>query len=276
MAISVMFYGLGPIGAAVARQVASRKGFKIAYAAPSSFAANPKLARSLPYDTLKDFETVALLARTPLVLVVNPDVPAKSVAELVALLKQKPDALSFAHSGPGSSPHLSAELFQAMTEAIKEESVGYLFNIEVTVANEEEAESEAAAPVLVAKGLVETQRNQGLQYSAPTAEGDVEVHGEGGSPIPGGRNQSGQDGGGNRAQLLNFVQCRKNGRRPVADIEEGHISSACCILANLSMELGRGLRWDAEAGKVIGDDEANRRLARAYRSPWTHPTPETV
>ena len=85
------------------------------YAAPSSFAANPKLARSLPYDTLKDFETVALLARTPLVLVVNPNVPAKSVPELIALLKQKPDALSFAHSGPGSSPHRSAELFQAMT-----------------------------------------------------------------------------------------------------------------------------------------------------------------
>ena len=80
----------------------------------------------------------------------------------------------------------------------------------------------------------------------------------------------------NRANLLNFVQGRKNGQRPVADIEEGHISTACCIMANLSMELGRGLRWDAEAGKVIGDDEANRRLARAYRSPWTHPTPETV
>jgi len=81
---------------------------------------------------------------------------------------------------------------------------------------------------------------------------------------------------GNRANLLNFVQCRKNGQRPVADIEEGYISSACCIMANLSMELGRGLRWDAEAAKVIGDDEANRRLARVYRSPWKHPTPETV
>ena len=80
----------------------------------------------------------------------------------------------------------------------------------------------------------------------------------------------------NRAQLLNFVQSRKNGQRPVADIEEGYISSACSILANLSMELGRGLRWDAEAGKVIGDDEANRHLTRVYRSPWTHPTPETV
>jgi tripartite-type tricarboxylate transporter receptor subunit TctC len=87
----------------------------IVYAAPSSFAANPKLARSLPYDTLKDFETVALLARTPLVLMVNPDVPAKTIPELVALLKQKPGEISFAHSGPGSSPHLTAELFQAMT-----------------------------------------------------------------------------------------------------------------------------------------------------------------
>jgi hypothetical protein len=42
------------------------------------------------------------------------------------------------------------------------------------------------------------------------------------------------------------------------------------------MELGRSLRWDAEAGKVAGDDEANARLARAYRSPWKHPTPESV
>ena len=81
---------------------------------------------------------------------------------------------------------------------------------------------------------------------------------------------------GNRRNLLNFVQCRRSGERPVADIEEGHISTACCIMANLSMELGRSLRWDAETGKVMGDDEANRRLARTYRSPWTHPTPANI
>jgi predicted dehydrogenase len=80
----------------------------------------------------------------------------------------------------------------------------------------------------------------------------------------------------NRANLLNFVQCRKNGQRPVADIEDGHISTACCIMANLSMELGRSLRWDGDSGKVIGDDDANRRLARTYRAPWTHPTAESV
>ena len=57
----------------------------------------------------------------------------------------------------------------------------------------------------------------------------------------------------------------------MADIEEGHISSASCILANLSMKLGRSLTWDATKGKVIGDDEANGLLHRPYRTPWVHP-----
>jgi hypothetical protein len=47
-------------------------------------------------------------------------------------------------------------------------------------------------------------------------------------------------------------------------------------MANLSMELGRSLKFDAETGKVVGDEEANRRLAREYRAPWTHPTPDSV
>jgi hypothetical protein len=42
------------------------------------------------------------------------------------------------------------------------------------------------------------------------------------------------------------------------------------------MELGRSLRWDAQAGKVVGDDEANTRLARSYRAPWKHPTAESL
>ena len=79
-----------------------------------------------------------------------------------------------------------------------------------------------------------------------------------------------------RQHMQNFLAARQSGERPVADIEEGHISSACCILANLSMELGRSLDWDAEAGRVVGDDEANRRLAREYRGDWEHPTPENV
>lgn len=79
-----------------------------------------------------------------------------------------------------------------------------------------------------------------------------------------------------RRHMKNFLQARQEGKRPVADIEQGYISSACCIMANLSMELGRSLTWDSEAGKVVGDDEANQRLARQYRGSWQHTTPDSV
>ena len=79
-----------------------------------------------------------------------------------------------------------------------------------------------------------------------------------------------------RRHMQNFLEARRETQAPVADIEQGYISSACCILANLSMELGRSLKWDAETGRVVGDDEANGRLARQYRGDWKHPTPENV
>lgn len=75
----------------------------------------------------------------------------------------------------------------------------------------------------------------------------------------------------NRAHMKNFLSCIGTRGRPVADIEEGYISSACCILANLSLQVGRSLTWDAAAGRVGGDEEANRLLRRAYRGPWVHP-----
>ena len=64
--------------------------------------------------------------------------------------------------------------------------------------------------------------------------------------------------------------------KPVADIEQGHISTASCIMANLSMQLGRSLKWDAAKGRVAGDEEANRLLRRPYRKPWQHPEPGKV
>jgi predicted dehydrogenase len=64
--------------------------------------------------------------------------------------------------------------------------------------------------------------------------------------------------------------------KPVADIEQGHISTASCILANLSMKLGRSLTWDPIKNQIANDPEANKLLARPYRKPWVHPTPETV
>jgi tripartite-type tricarboxylate transporter receptor subunit TctC len=84
-------------------------------ASASSLAANPTLFKSLPFDTLKDLQSVSYIFRTPLVLVVNPELPVKSVADLIALLKQKPGALDYAHGGPGSAIQLAAELFQTMT-----------------------------------------------------------------------------------------------------------------------------------------------------------------
>jgi predicted dehydrogenase len=74
-----------------------------------------------------------------------------------------------------------------------------------------------------------------------------------------------------RRHLQDFLAAIESRGRPVADIEEGHISTASCILANLALQLGRTLTWDAQAGKVVGDDEANRLLARPYRKPWVHP-----
>lgn len=79
-----------------------------------------------------------------------------------------------------------------------------------------------------------------------------------------------------RVHMLDFLKSIQERSKPVADIEQGHISTAACILANMSLELGRSLAWDSSAGKVIGDDEANKMLRRAYRAPWAHPEAATV
>lgn len=68
----------------------------------------------------------------------------------------------------------------------------------------------------------------------------------------------------------------KDRSRPNADVEEGHISSACCILANLSLDLGRSLKYDPKTRTVIGDPEATQKLSRPYRGDWQHPDPKMV
>jgi predicted dehydrogenase len=74
-----------------------------------------------------------------------------------------------------------------------------------------------------------------------------------------------------RIHMLNFLQAIDDHKRPVADIEEGHISTASCILANLSMQTGRPLRYDPVKKEISGDREATLLLQRAYRSPFIHP-----
>jgi tripartite-type tricarboxylate transporter receptor subunit TctC len=72
---------------------------------------NPSLRRKLPFDVNKDFVPVSLLTASPLVLVVNPSVPAKSVKDLVAIAKKSPGKLTYASAGNGSNLHMAAELF---------------------------------------------------------------------------------------------------------------------------------------------------------------------
>jgi predicted dehydrogenase len=79
-----------------------------------------------------------------------------------------------------------------------------------------------------------------------------------------------------RRHWRNFLDMVDARGRPVCDIEEGYITAASCILANMACKLGRSIVWDPERGQVVGDDEANRLLARPYRTPWIHPDPKSV
>jgi tripartite-type tricarboxylate transporter receptor subunit TctC len=89
-------------------------GYTIMGGTISTHAINASLYKSLPYDPVKDFAPITLIARVPNMLVVNPDVPAKNVAELIALMKANPVKYTFASSGNGTSQHLSGELFKTM------------------------------------------------------------------------------------------------------------------------------------------------------------------
>src|SRR5690349_14306827 len=79
-----------------------------------------------------------------------------------------------------------------------------------------------------------------------------------------------------RHHMQNFLAAIDARSKPVADIEQGYISTSSCILANMAMKLGRTLTWDPQKQRVVQDDEANRLLRRPYRQPWIHPEPESV
>jgi tripartite-type tricarboxylate transporter receptor subunit TctC len=89
-------------------------GYTILGGTISTNAINASLYKDLPYDPVKDFIPITLIARVPNMLVVNNDVPAKTVAELIALMKTNPGKYTFASSGNGTSQHLSGELFKSM------------------------------------------------------------------------------------------------------------------------------------------------------------------
>lgn len=70
------------------------------------------------------------------------------------------------------------------------------------------------------------------------------------------------------SHVRNFLDCIKSRARPVADVEGGHQVTTACHLANLSLRIGRKLKWDSETEQILGDPEANAMLERPYRKPW--------
>jgi len=85
------------------------------FLASATHAVNPALRKSLPYDTLKDFTPITLVAQSPLVFVANPSLGVSSIKELIAVAKGKPGRINYASSGPGTGGHMSVELLKSMT-----------------------------------------------------------------------------------------------------------------------------------------------------------------
>lgn len=100
----------GAIGAGMVKRAAP-DGYTLLVASIGVYSVNPVLQKNMAYDPSKDFDLLTVAVRAPNVLVANPNVPASTVAELVAYLKKNPGKLSFASAGAGSSDHLTAALF---------------------------------------------------------------------------------------------------------------------------------------------------------------------
>ena len=106
--------GAGSIGSeAVAR--AAPDGYTLLMGTASTHGSNPAVQKALPYDAVRDFAPVILVASTPYILVVHPSLPATTVAELLALARAQPARLNYGSYGAGSSNHLASELFRALT-----------------------------------------------------------------------------------------------------------------------------------------------------------------
>jgi tripartite-type tricarboxylate transporter receptor subunit TctC len=103
----------GNVGTGIAAR-ANADGYTLLVGSASTLAANASLYTNLPFDPLRDFAPVSLVATAPYVLVANPSLPARSVRELVALAKASPKKLNYSTFGEGSSAHLVTEMFQSM------------------------------------------------------------------------------------------------------------------------------------------------------------------
>jgi tripartite-type tricarboxylate transporter receptor subunit TctC len=106
--------GAGTTLAAMQTVRAAPDGYTLMQATSSTMAINVSMHKKLSYEPLKDLVPVALLSSSPFFLVVNNDLPVKSVADLIALAKSKPNGLNYGSGGPGSMHHLSTELLESL------------------------------------------------------------------------------------------------------------------------------------------------------------------
>jgi tripartite-type tricarboxylate transporter receptor subunit TctC len=106
----------GRIGADLAAHAAP-DGYTLFMTSPGALTIAPHIVKGLPYDSLKDFAPISLIATGPFLLIVHPSVPAKSVKELIALDKAAPGKLNYASSGSGTPNHMAMELFKSMSGA---------------------------------------------------------------------------------------------------------------------------------------------------------------
>jgi tripartite-type tricarboxylate transporter receptor subunit TctC len=104
----------GNIGTGIAAK-APKDGYTLLLTG-AGFVTNPSLYSKVPFNPVKDFDPISLLALAPNILVVHPSVPAKSVAQLVSLAKARPGEVHYGSAGSGSTPHLAAELFEALAK----------------------------------------------------------------------------------------------------------------------------------------------------------------
>jgi tripartite-type tricarboxylate transporter receptor subunit TctC len=107
--------GAGGVTGTTAVAKAAADGYTLLVGTSAAFAINPTLHKKLPYDPAKDFVFLAFVANAPFILVVNPSLPVHSVTDLIKLTREKPGQLSYGSAGPGSPPHLLAELLKHMT-----------------------------------------------------------------------------------------------------------------------------------------------------------------
>jgi tripartite-type tricarboxylate transporter receptor subunit TctC len=104
----------GTIGAEAAARSAP-DGYTMFLAGVATHGINPNLRSKLPYDAVKDFQPVSLIASAPLIVVVHPSLPVRNTRDLIALAKSKPGQVTYASNGAGGSSHMAVELFNMMT-----------------------------------------------------------------------------------------------------------------------------------------------------------------